>query len=118
MSAIKNVDLGSVKIHKKVIADITANAVAEIKGVHLVAPTMADELLKMLGLRVHPAITVDIEKTGQVSVDVRVCVEYGKRIPDIATQAQDVIRQAIEQTVDIDLKDVNVNIHGIERGGQ
>ncbi len=118
MSEIKNVDLGSVKIHKKVIADIVANAVAGVKGIRLIKPNMADQLLRIIGLYAQSAINVDIEKTGQVSVHVRVCVDYGLRIPDVAIQAQDAIREAIEQTVDIDLKDVNVNIHGIERGDQ
>lgn len=118
MSEIKNVDLGSVKIHKKVIVDIVSNAVAGIKGIRLVPPSMLDQLLNIAGFKAQSAVSVDIEKTGQVSVHVRVCVDYGFRIPDVAGQAQDVIREAIEQTVDIDLKDVNVNIHGIERGDQ
>jgi len=118
MSEIKNVDLGSVKIHKKVIADIAGNAVAEIKGIRLVPANIAEQLLKLVGIERRSAISVDIEKTGQVSVHVSICVDYGLHIPDVATQAQDAIREAIERTVDIDLKDVNVNIHGIERGEQ
>ena len=70
----------------------------------------------LLGWKGFPGIIVGVDKNNQVSIEVKVQVHYGLNIPDIARHVQDAIRTAIENTVDIDLKDVNVNIQGIERG--
>jgi len=61
---------------------------------------------------------VIIDRNNQVTIEVKVNIRYGMNIPDIARFTQDSVRDAIERTVDIDLKDVNVNIQGIERGEQ
>ena len=39
-------------------------------------------------------------------------------IPDIGRHVQDVVRSMVQKTVDIGLKEINVNIQGIERGGK
>ncbi len=116
MREIQKVDFGSVQIHKYVVADIAANAIADIKGLRLAACNFWGKTQEFFGIKKHPAISVVIDKNNQVVVDVRVCIQYGLSIPDTAAQAQDLIREAIEQAAEIDLKDVNINICGIERG--
>ena len=112
------VDLGLIKIHKKVLADITCSAVSEVPGVALAGPDVADKVKELLGIKSYPGITITVGDNNQVSIEARVIVRYGINIPDIARQTQDAIRAAIDKTVDIDLQDVHVNIQGIERGEQ
>ena len=109
------VDLGSIKIHRKAIADIVFSALSEIDGVKLVSKNFIDSLGELIGRKDYPGIAVNVDKNNQVTIDVKICVEYGKSVPDMAMIAQEAIRSAIERTVDIDLKVINVNIHGIER---
>ncbi|MFP4472267.1 MAG: Asp23/Gls24 family envelope stress response protein [Candidatus Omnitrophota bacterium] len=116
MSQFSKVDLGSIKIHKKVIADIAANALQDIKGIKVEDKSVLSQGLSLFGIRKHPGVSVSVDASSQVVVDVAVWIEYGLSIPEVAARAQDAVREAIEQTVDIDLKDININIQGIERG--
>jgi len=117
MKEFNKVDLGSVKIHKKVIAEIAYNAIEELDGIRLGKGNFLNGLAELFNVSSgYPGVSIIIDKNNQVIVDVRVSVRYGINIPDAAKQAQDVVRRAIERTVDIDLKDVNVNIQGIEKG--
>jgi uncharacterized alkaline shock family protein YloU len=117
MRAPTSVDLGFVKVHKKVLAGIVASAVSEISGVSLPKDFLSS-LGELMGFRVYPGIAIDIDKNNQVVVEVKICIPYGVSIADIARHTQEVIRAAIERTVEIELKDVNVNIYGIERRPQ
>jgi len=116
MMDFNRVDLGSVQIHKKAIADLAVTALAEINGVRLVPPDLKTKILKSLGQETYPGVVVSVDKNNQVTVELRVVVRYGISIPDIARQIQETVRNAIERTVDISLKDINVNVQGIERG--
>ena len=110
------VDLGSIQIHKKVIGEIAAAALNEIDGVHLAPKHVGNQVLELFGQKVTPGIIVTVDKNNQVTVEMKVYVRYGINIPDIARQVQDVIRVAIERTTDVHLREVNVNVQGIERG--
>jgi len=112
------VDLGSVQIHKKVIADIASTAIDEIDGVRLIPQDVVGKISELIGRKSSPGVIIQIDQNNQVAVEVKVYVRYGLNIPDIARVVQDRIRAAIERTADIDLKDINVNIQGIERGNQ
>ena len=109
------IDLGTVKIHRKAIADIVYSALSEIKGIKLISKNFLYDLYELVGINDYPGISVNVDKNNQVTIDVKICVDYGKNVPDMATLAQEAIRSAVERTVDIDLKVINVNIHGIER---
>ena len=112
------VDLGSIQIHKKAIADITFSALSEIEGVSLIPNNIVSKLRGYWGDKHYSGIIVSIDKNSQVTIEVRVCVRYGISVQDVARQVQEAVRTAVERTVDITLKDINVNVHGIERGSQ
>ena len=110
------VDLGSIQIHKKAIADLTYSAISDIEGVSLIPKDLISKFLEYLGEKKYPGIGVTIDKNGLVAIEVKVCVRYGFNIQDIARQIQEAVKTAVERTVDISLKDITVNVYGIERG--
>jgi uncharacterized alkaline shock family protein YloU len=112
----QKVDLGSIQIHKKVIADIAVSALKDVEGVTLAENDVLSRLYALVGYQDRPGVTVRVDSDNQVSIEVRVIVRYGANVPDVAGRIQDIIRRAVEKTADIDLKDVNVNIQGIRRG--
>ena len=116
MSGSNQVDLVSIKIHKKVIAEIAVSALEEVDGVSALPKDFIGNLKDLFGCRHYTGVSVSIDKNNQVTVEVKVLIRYGKNIPEVARQAQDAIRAAIERTVDVDLKDVNVSVYGLERG--
>jgi len=107
--------LGSIKIHKTVIAQIASEAICEIEGVVRLASDFRADIGKLFGKRDTSGIKVDIDNN-EVALDVFVIVEYGANIPKIASKIQDNVKAAIEKTTDLTLLDINVNIQGVERG--
>lgn len=111
------VDLGVVQYHRHVIADITKAAVEEIDGVSLIPQEFADNLLELIGIKRCSGVDVYVDQLNNfVSLEVKIVVRYGMNIPETAQQVQDMIRQKFEELTDIDLRDVNVNVQGIQRG--
>ncbi len=116
MSRENKVDIGFVQIHKKVIGDIAASALSDVSGVRLASFGIISKFFELFGNKSFPSVNVIIDSDNQVSVDIKVSIQYGLNVPDVARQVQDVVRAAVERAVDINLKEVNVNIQGIERG--
>ena len=110
------VDLGSIQIHKKVLADIAGLALKEIDGVSLASGSFWNQCAGIFTKNSCQGISVTMDKDNQITIAVQILVRYGLNIPEIAQRAQDAIRRTVEKTTDINLRDVNVNVHGIERG--
>ncbi|MDE2010224.1 MAG: Asp23/Gls24 family envelope stress response protein, partial [Candidatus Omnitrophica bacterium] len=72
-------------------------------------------IAEAFGYKNYPAVTVSVDKDTQVSVEIRVIIYYGLNIPHVARQIQDVIARAVTDAVDINLKEINVNIQAVER---
>ncbi|MDP2653872.1 MAG: Asp23/Gls24 family envelope stress response protein [Candidatus Omnitrophota bacterium] len=108
-------EFGAIKIHRKVIAEIAASAVNEIEGVSVITRNTWTGFLDLVGVKRHPGVVVSIDKSNQVTIEVKIKVRYGLHVPDVGRQIQDAVRSAVENTVDVDLKDVHVNVQGIER---
>lgn len=111
-----NVDFGSIKIHKEAIADIVVSAMAEVDGVSLLPRMPQDRFLEFLGKKSYPGVNIAIDKDNQVSIEIKVLIHYGTNISLIGHQIQDVVRTAVERMAEVNLKDINVSIRGIERG--
>ena len=109
------VDLGVVQIHKKVIGDIAAASLKDIPGVQLATFGIIGTIAEVFGYKNYPAVSVSVDKEAQVSLKIRVIINYGINMPLVARQIQDVIQRAVEDAVDINLKEINVNIQAIER---
>lgn len=110
------VNLGVIQVHKCVIADICTVAIAEVEGVAMERNVMLEDVCGLFGCRKNSAVDVRIDNSGQVSVVVRVLVRYGINLADISRRIQDAVMTAVERMADINLKDVDVSIQGIERG--
>lgn len=111
-------DLGIVRIHKSAISSISSIAAMEIEGVKGVARNLKSGLLEIIGRKYFSAIKVDISKNDEVRVDVPLIIKYGYNIPDVAGRVQENVRQALEKMSNLSVKDININVRGIEKGEQ
>ena len=116
MSAEIKLDLGSVKVHKHVLEEIIANSISEIPGVRLVGSKFADTLRAIFNGPSHAGVRIRIDESHEILLDLTVNVTHGARIPDVGRQIQDIVKQDIKKALDIGVKDINVDIKGIERG--
>src|SRR5208282_3354631 len=94
------VDLGVVQIHKKVIGDIAAASIKEIPGVQSASFGIIGSIAEIFGYKNYPSVSVSIDKDQQVSLEIRVIIDYGIHIPLVARQIQDVIARSVEDAVD------------------
>jgi len=106
-------DLGLIRIHKNVIASISSLAALEIEGVKRIS---TNSLLEIFGKKTANSIKVELIKNEEVKVDIPVYIKYGFNIPDIANRIQENVRIALEKMTDLSIKDININVLGIERG--
>jgi uncharacterized alkaline shock family protein YloU len=109
-------ELGILRIHKNVISSIASIAAIEIEGVKRVGHNLKSGLLEILGKKIYSAIKVDIAKNEEVKVDIPLIIKYGYNIPEVASRVQENVRLALEKMSNLSVKEINVNVRGIERG--
>ena len=108
-------DLGSIRIHKNVIASIASVAAVEIEGVKRVGTNLRSGVLELIGRKSLSAIKVEINKHEEVKVDIPLIIKYGFNIPEVANRVQENVRGALEKMTNLSIKDINVNVQGIEK---
>jgi len=108
-------DLGSIKIHHNVIASIAAVAAEEIEGVKRVGGSLKSGILELIGKNPKMAIKVEKDKNNEFRLIIPLVIKYGFNIPEIATQVQENVKNALEKMTDLSVKDISINIQGIEK---
>ena len=108
-------DLGVIRIHQDVISSIAYNAAMQTEGVASIGTSLTSKIYQLLGKKNKPSISVEIDKNNEVSVEIPVFVKYGVYIPELAAKIQDNVGAALDKMTDCIIKDINVNIQGIER---
>ena len=81
-------EMGEVKIHENVISALVRQAVSGVDGVmRLAGSTLMDNIAEIVGSRKMQdrSISVNIEDGGRVSLDVKVNLKFGYKIPVVTT---------------------------------
>mgnify|MGYP002625394201 CR=1 FL=1 len=101
---------GAIHISEDVIIELARKTIQGIPNIKVAAP-----IASKFGLgRKSAGIRADVEHSqGQISIDAFVLVKYGQRIPDLAWDVQEKIKDNLERYTGYDVKEVNVNVQGI-----
>jgi len=118
MTKFDKIDLGSVQVHRKVFSEIISSAINEVDGVRLIQKGLGNKVFVLFGQKDAPGIDIKVDDNHEVTLDVKVLVKYGMNIPDAAKRIQETIKSMIDKTLDVSVKDINVNVQGILRGGR
>jgi len=111
-------DLGAVQIHNNVIATIARLAALKVPGVAEMSGTFVDGLAGMIGKHVvDRGIRVDFEDNFVV-IELHIMIDFGVRIPHVAWQIQNEVRQAVEQMTGKSVKAVNVIVQALKFRGE
>ena len=104
---------GTIHISEDVIVELTRKTVATIPGIILGGTSIASKL--GIGKKIGDGlrITVDDGKVPAISIDTYISVQYGLRIPDVAWDVQEKIKEKLEAFTGYSVKAVNVNVQGI-----
>ncbi|MFH1640407.1 MAG: Asp23/Gls24 family envelope stress response protein [Candidatus Omnitrophota bacterium] len=109
-------DLGTIRIHKNVVASIASLAAGEIEGVKRIGGDLKSGILGLIGKKTIYAIAVSFDKNEEIRIEIPLVIKFGYYIPDIANSVQENVRAALEKMTSLSIKDININVQGIERG--
>lgn len=107
---------GSIKIAEEAVASIVSLAAAQIKGVAAMSGSMASGLTEKLGKK-NLTKGVKVEITEQnVVVALNIFVEYGIKIPKLALEIQNEVRDTVQTMTGLNVKEVNIYVQSISFG--
>lgn len=104
----------SVVISEEVVSVIAGVAVSEVKGVVDTAGGFAGGLSEVLSgkKKLSKGIKVEVGEK-ETKIDINVIVEYGIRIPDVAFEIQNKVKNAVKEMTGLDVVAVNVHVQGV-----
>ena len=112
--AEEGTELGAIRIHQNVIGVIARTATTRVPGVVSLAGGLVDGLAGMLsGKGGERGVRVALQDDG-VRIEVAVVIEFGVRIPHVAWQVQNDIRQAVEEMTGKNVAAVDVIVQGVQ----
>ena len=111
--ASQETKLGSIKIADEVVSIIAGLAAIEIEGIAGMSGGVVGGIAEMLGRKnFAKGVKVEVGER-EAAVDLFIIVKYGARIPDIALDAQENVKQAIEKMTGLSVVEVNVHVQGV-----
>lgn len=108
-------DLGTIRLHEKVISSIANIAAKEVEGVAKIGTSLKGALHSLLRLNYPGAIDVEIDNNNYVTVVIPIVVVYGYNLPDVASRVQENVRRMIEKSTDLNIKQIDINIQAVDR---
>lgn len=108
-------DAGTVKISDEVIATVSAATLSKIDGVHSMSGTLAGGIVEFLGVKksATKGIKVSVDESGNVSLEIHITIQYGFKIPDVAWEIQEKVKEEVEAVTGLTVVKVNVHVDGI-----
>jgi uncharacterized alkaline shock family protein YloU len=105
--------LGAIRIANEVVAVIAGLAATEIDGLAGMSGGIAGGFAEMLGRKnLSKGVRVEVGEK-ETAVDIFVIVEYGAKIPDVASRVQENVKHAIESMTGLKVLEVNVHVQGV-----
>jgi uncharacterized alkaline shock family protein YloU len=107
-------EVGNIKISVDVVSTIAGIAASEIKGVADMHRSFANEIAGKLGAKKNQSKGVKVEmKEDAVIIDLYIVVEYGVRIPELAWEVQESVKNNVETMTGLSVEKVNIHIEGV-----
>ncbi|MEW6424223.1 MAG: Asp23/Gls24 family envelope stress response protein [Bacillota bacterium] len=105
--------LGSIRIADEVVRIIAGLAATEVPGVAGMSGGIVGGITEMLGRKnLSKGVKVDVGEK-EAAIDIFVVVDYGSRIPEVASQIQQKVKDAVQEMTGLNVVEVNVNIQGV-----
>lgn len=104
---------GTIHISEDVIVELARKTVSSVPGIVIGGSTLASKL--GIGKKVSDGIRITVEdgKVPEITADAYVSVKYGLRIPDVAWDIQEKLKENLESFTGYSVKSVNVNVQSI-----
>ncbi|MFR1519108.1 MAG: Asp23/Gls24 family envelope stress response protein [Clostridia bacterium] len=107
-------DSDDMMITDEAIAVMAGVAASEVKGVASMSGGFAGGIAEVFGRRNLSKGVKVVTKNDVTTVDLYVVVKYGYRIPDLAYEIQENVKDTIESLSGISVDAVNIHIQGVD----
>lgn len=105
--------VGGIRIADDVVGVIAGMAATEVPGVAGMSGGIGGGIAEMLGRKnLSKGVKVEVGEK-EAAIDLFVIVEFGVRIPDVASQIQMNVKRAIEGMTGLSVVEVNVHVQGV-----
>ncbi|MCL1982650.1 MAG: Asp23/Gls24 family envelope stress response protein [Clostridiales bacterium] len=110
---------GIVKIADEVIAICAVNATLRTPGVAEFSPVFSDNFSKSFFGKdpLYKGLKISQHDDG-ITVDIYIVVDYGVKIPAVAWDIQENVKNEIEEMTDALVKAVNIHVQGVRMKGE
>ena len=106
-------DLGSIRIADEVVSVVAGLAATEVPGVAGMSGGIAGGIAEMLGRKnLAKGVKVEVGEK-EAAIDLFAVVHYGVRIPDVALEIQQKVKEAVERMTGLKVIEVNVHVQGV-----
>lgn len=113
LNANENQELGTIKISEEVVSVIAGLAATEVPGVAGMSGGVVDGISEMLGRKnLGKGVKVEVGEK-EVSIDLYLIVDYGVRIPEVAWNVQENVKNAVENMTGLKVVEVNIHVQGV-----
>ena len=109
---------GKLHISEDVIQEIARRALTQVVSV---VPASSGSSVLGLGRKTPEGVKISLveeDNRSQISIDAYVLVRYGLRIPDIAWDLQEYLKNELEKSTGYEVKAVNIYVQGVYFGDQ
>ncbi|CAG7612413.1 hypothetical protein PAESOLCIP111_01528 [Paenibacillus solanacearum] len=106
-------EMGAIQIAPEVIEIIAGMAAVEVPGVAGMSGGFAGGIAELLGRKnMSKGVKVEVGQR-EAAIDVSIVIEFGSRIPEVASGVQQNVKNAIESMTGLNVVQVNVHIHDV-----
>lgn len=106
-------EIGHIQIAPEVIEIIAGLATIEVSGVAGMSAGFVGGIAELLGRKnLSKGVKVNVGQK-EAAVDVSILIEFGVRIPEVASEVQRNVKRSIESMTGLHVVEVNVHIHDV-----
>lgn len=108
-------DLGAIKINNSVVANIAKLAALKVVGVHAVVSGFYDGISKILSKPNNDSgVKVMEDEASCYVIDLRVIMDFGVELANVAAQAQKEVKEQVEQMTHNPVSRVNIYVEDVK----
>lgn len=108
-----DIQYGQIKIADEVVGIIAGLAATEVKGVAGMSGGIAGGISEMLGRKnLSKGVKVEVGEK-EAAIDLYIIVEYGAKIPEVAWEIQEKVKNAVETMTGLNVVEVNIHVQGV-----
>lgn len=106
--------VGNINISVDVVSTIAGIAASEIEGVASMYSSLAGGIAEIFSSKKNAGKGVKVEmKEKSVVIDLYIVVDYGVRVPELAWEIQESVKNNIETMTGLEVERVNIHVEGV-----